>query len=162
VFAAHVAGDLERLSEFLPWPAVTADAPGAATWLGRYDKGEGGRVLAAGIVDDGALVGGIVLFNHSEAMGTVELGCWAIAAAEGRGLVRAACLEALVMARRGLEVARVEWHCDPRNTRSGVLAERLGFVHEGRLRSSYVLRGERLDTDVYGLVEGEIDQAIAR
>ncbi len=160
VFAAHVASDLPRLREYLPWPDPTSEPAGAAEWLGRYDRGEGGRRLAAGIWHDGALVGGIVLFFHDEASAQIELGCWALSSVEGRGVVRAACVEGLRLA-RSWGVERVEWHCDPRNTRSGALAVRLGFQHEGTLRSSYVLRGERLDTAVYGLIGTEIDEAIA-
>ena len=100
-----------------------------------------------------------MLFHHDEATQTIELGCWALAVVEGQGAVRAACVEGLRIA-RGWGVERVQWHCDPRNTRSSGLALRLGFRHEGTLRSSYPLRGERCDTAVYGLVETEIDAAI--
>jgi RimJ/RimL family protein N-acetyltransferase len=155
-----VASDLDRLREFLPWPDPTSTVEGAAEWLARYDRGEDGRRLVAGILHDGALVGGIVLFFWSEPMAQIELGCWAVAGAEGTGAVRAACVEGLRLARSwGAE--RVEWHCDPQNTRSGALARRLGFQLEGTLRSSYVLRDERRDTEVYGLVGAEIDAAIA-
>jgi RimJ/RimL family protein N-acetyltransferase len=158
-FAAHVAADLARLSEFLPWPVRTDTPPGAAEWLRRYDRGEDGRMLVAGVTHDGALVAGVVLMNHDEAAAILELGCWSVAGAEGRGVVRAACVEALRVARsRGVE--RVEWHCDPQNTRSGALARRLGFQLEGTLRSSYPLHGERRDTQVYGLVGSEIDEVL--
>jgi RimJ/RimL family protein N-acetyltransferase len=158
-FAAHVAADLARLSEFLPWPARTSTPPGAAEWLARYDRGEDGRKLAAGVMQDGALVAGMVLLNHDEAAAIIELGCWSVAAAEGRGVVRAACVEGLRLA-RSWGVERVEWHCDPQNSRSGALARRLGFQLEGTLRSAYPLRGERRDTEVYGLIGTEIDEAI--
>ena len=161
-FAAHVLPDVDRLAEFLPWPVPTSQPDGAATWLGRYDAAEEGRVLAAGIRADGRLVGGIVLFHHDPASRAVELGCWAVAEAEGTGAVRAACVEALRIARHDLGVERVEWRCDPLNTRSVTLAERLGFVREGVLRSSYVLRDERRDTVVLGMVGAEVDDAVAR
>lgn len=160
-FAAHVAADLERLSEFLPWPARTDTAAGAAEWIGHYDAGDDGRVLLAGVRVDGVLAAGVVLFHHDADAAALELGCWAVAAAEGRGVVRAACVEALRVARRDHGVERVAWQCDTRNTRSAALAERLGFVREGVLRSAYVLRGTRTDTAVYGLVGAEIDAALA-
>ena len=100
-----------------------------------------------------------MLFHHDPAMGSVELGCWVVAEGEGKGAVRAACVEGLRQARRVHGVERVVWQCDPRNTRSRLLAEGLGFRFEGRLRSSYVLRGERLDTDVLSLVGAGIDTA---
>lgn len=159
-FAAHVAADLDRLKEFLPWPERTATPEGAAAWLQPYADQQDGRVVCLGIEVDGALVGGAVLFHHDPAMATIELGCWITAGHEGKGLVRAACLEGLRRA-RDLGVQRVVWQCDPRNTRSRGLAERLGFTYEGTLRSSYVVRGERLDTAVFSLVGTEIDEALA-
>jgi RimJ/RimL family protein N-acetyltransferase len=159
VFAAHVASDLERLAEFLAWPERTDNPEGALAFIQPYAEQADGRRLIAGIWADGALVGGIVLFHHDEASAVIELGCWAVAAAEGMGAVRAACLEGLRLA-RSWGVERVQWHCDPRNTRSVALALRLGFVPEGTLRSSYPLRGRRLDTAVYSLVEAEIDDAL--
>ena len=159
VFAAHVRSDLERLAEFLVWPERTTTPEGARAFIEPYVEKSGGRRFIAGIWADGALVGGMVLFNHDEASAVIELGCWAIAAAEGKGAVRAACVAGLRLA-RSWGVERVQWHCDPRNTRSVALARRMGFVHEGVLRSSYPVRGRRCDTAVYGLVEGEIDEAI--
>lgn len=52
------------------------------------------------------------------------------------------------------------WQTATANVRSRRLAERLGFVHEGTLRSSSVLRGERLDLDLdlLSLVSAEIDR----
>lgn len=159
VFAAHVASDLERLAEYLAWPERTTTPEGARAFLEPYAEQSDGRRTIAGIFADGTLVGGMVLFHHDEASAVIELGCWAVAAAEGTGAVRAACVEGLRLA-RSWGVERVQWHCDPSNTRSVALALRLGFRHEGTLRSSYPLRGRRLDTAVYGLVEGEIDEAI--
>jgi ribosomal-protein-serine acetyltransferase len=61
------------------------------------------------------------------------------------------------LARTQLGAERVEWHASSVNGRSRVLAERLGFRYEGTLRSNYVLRGTRLDTDVLSLVGAELD-----
>jgi RimJ/RimL family protein N-acetyltransferase len=160
VFAAGMAADLDRMSEFLPWPALTATPEGAAAFLARYEGPDGGRKLAAGAWHDGALVAGMVLFRHDELSAQIEIGCWSLGTAEGHGVVRAACVEGLRIA-RGWGIERVEWRCSPDNMRSGGLARRLGFTLEGRLRSSYVLRDQRLDTEVYGLVGREIDRAIS-
>ncbi|HEV3001860.1 MAG TPA: GNAT family protein [Solirubrobacteraceae bacterium] len=161
-FAAHIARDLEHVGEHLPWPWVTADAEGAARWLAAYEAREGGRVVAAGAWHGDALVGGGVLFFHDPATAVVELGVWTTAPAEGRGVATAACRALLAAAREELAVERVVWQSSTRNPRSRRLAEKLGFVHEGTLRSSYVLRGERLDVDVLSLVGAEIDRAAGR
>jgi RimJ/RimL family protein N-acetyltransferase len=156
-FADHVEGDLARLSEHLPWPELTRTPAGAAEWLGRYERREDGRVDVGGVWTGGALVGGALLHQHHPQAAIVEIGCWLTAAAEGGGVASAACRVLLGLARRDLRAERVEWHATTLNVRSRRLAERLGFTHEGTMRSSYVLRGDRLDTDVLSLVGGELD-----
>ena len=156
-FADHVAADLPRLAEHLPWPALTDTPDGAAGWLGPYERREDGRVVVGGIWAGDALVGGALLFHHEPYAAVVEIGCWLTAAAEGGGVAAAACSALIGLARSELAAERVEWHSTTTNTRSRRLAERLGFTHEGTLRSNYVLRGERLDTDVLSLVGAELD-----
>jgi ribosomal-protein-serine acetyltransferase len=156
-FADHVAGDLPRLQEHLPWPELTSTPDGAAGWLGPYERREDGRVVVGGVWSGNALVGGALLFHHQPEAGIVEIGCWLTVAAEGGGVAAAACQVLVGLARSDLAAERVEWHCSTGNTRSRRLAERLGFQHEGTLRSSYLLRGERLDTDLLSLVGAELD-----
>ena len=156
-FAAHVRSDLDRLREHLPWPDATSTPEGAAEWLGAYERQEDGRVGVGGMRHDGQLLGGALLFHHDPGAANVELGCWVVAAGEGAGVVSAACRWLLGYARSQLGAERVEWHAGTTNERSRRLAERLGFVHEGTLRSNYPLRGERLDTDVLSLVGAELD-----
>lgn len=159
-FAAHIAGDLARLGEHLPWPAGTSSVDGARAWLGAYELRREGRVIAVGAWDGSELTGGAVLFHHDPATATVELGCWVVAAAEGRGVAAGCCRTLLELARCELRAERVEWRATPANLRSRRLAERLGFRFEGSLRSSYLLRGTRLDVDVLSLVGEEIDAAL--
>ena len=162
VFADHIARDLERLSEHLPWPAHTATPGGAERWLGKYERGEDGRVLAAGAWSGPQLIGGAVLFHHDAGQGNIEVGCWVASAGEGRGVAFSACRELLAIARSELCVERVEWRTSTLNPRSRQLASRLGFRHEGTLRSNYLVRDTRYDTDVLSLVGAEIDQATAQ
>lgn len=159
VLAAMVEENLDRLSEFLAWPATARTPEGALSMITPYLEQLDGRRLLAGIWADGQLVGGIAVFRHDPAAANIELGCWVSAAAEGRGVVRAACVEALRLV-RSWGVQRVQWNCDPANSRSIALALRLGFTYEGTLRSSYPVAGRRTDTAVYAMVEDEIDQAI--
>jgi RimJ/RimL family protein N-acetyltransferase len=161
VFAEHIALDLERLGEYLPWPAHTATQEGAARWLGKYERGEDGRVLAAGAWSGPQLIGGAVLFHHDAGQRNIEVGCWVVSSGEGCGVAFSACRELLAIARSDLCVERVEWRTTTVNLRSRHLASRLGFRHEGTLRSNYLVRDTRYDTDVLALVGAEIDQAIA-
>jgi ribosomal-protein-serine acetyltransferase len=161
VFAAHIAGDLPRLSEFLGWPKITSTPAGAAAWLGVYDERRDGRVIALGAWNEHELLGGAVLLRHQPELAIVELGCWVVAGAEGRGVAAACCRELLAYARAELGAERIEWHAASANVRSRRLAERLGFRFEGSLRSSFALESARLDMDVLSLIGGEIDAAIA-
>jgi ribosomal-protein-serine acetyltransferase len=158
-FARHIAADAEHLREHLPWPDIAADPAGAREWLELYASGRDGRVLVAGAFNGAEIVGGALLTHHEPAMAAIELGCWAIAAVEGMGVARASCQALIAYARAQLRVERVEWRTTSVNARSRTLAERLGFRHEGTLRSNYVLRGERYDTEVLSLVGAEIDGA---
>ena len=161
-FAEHIAQDLQRLGEYLPWPAQAATAEGAERWLGAYERREDGRVLAAGAWSAPRLIGGAVLFHHDAKQANIEIGCWVVAAGEGYGVAFAACRALLAIAREDLEVERVEWRAVTVNRRSRELAERLRFGHEGTLRSNYLVDGTRYDTDILSLVGVEIDQAIAK
>jgi ribosomal-protein-serine acetyltransferase len=158
-FARHTAADVEHLREHLPWADAAVEPDGARAWLESYARREEGRVLVAGAFDGDQIVGGALLLHHDPYAATIEIGCWATAAVEGRGVARAACRALIAFARRELYVERIAWHCTTVNRRSRALAERLGFRHEGTLRSAYVLRSERLDLDVLSLVGAEIDQA---
>jgi ribosomal-protein-serine acetyltransferase len=161
-FADHVAGDLPRLREHLPWPNLTSTPHGALGWLGPYERHEDGRVVVGGVWSGDDLVGGALLFHYDSETAVVEIGCWLTAAAEGGGVASAACRVLLGLARRELTAERVEWHASTLNVRSRRLAERLGFAHEGTMRSNYVLRGDRLDTDVFSLVGAELDPFVTQ
>lgn len=159
IFARHVAADRAHLDRFLAWPAVAGEEAGAAELLAAYADRRDGHVLCAGAFAGDELVAGVVLLGHAPVLATVELGCWAVTAAEGRGVVRAGCVAALGFARDELGAERVVWQAATANTRSRGLAERLGFRHEGVARSACPLAGERLDLDVLSLVGPEIDVA---
>jgi ribosomal-protein-serine acetyltransferase len=156
-FARHAAADVEHLDEHLPWARAAAEPAGAREWLESYERGEDGRVLVAGAFDGAEIVGGALLLHHDPAAKSIELGCWATSGVEGRGVARAACGALIAYARARLGVERVVWQSSTVNPRSRALAERLGFRHEGTLRSAYVLHGRRHDLDMLSLVGTELD-----
>jgi ribosomal-protein-serine acetyltransferase len=158
-FARHVAADVDHLRAHLPWAEAATEPAGAAGWLDLYARGQDGRVLVAGVFDGDEIVGGALLMSHDPQAATVEIGCWVTSAAQGLGVARAACVALIRHARDELHAERVEWDCTTVNERSRRLAERLGFRHEGTLRSAYVLHGERHDLEVLSLVGEELDQA---
>jgi ribosomal-protein-serine acetyltransferase len=155
--ARHAAADIEHLRQHLRWPEPASDPAGAREWLELYVRGDDGRVLVAGVFDGDEIVGGALLLHHDLEFSTIELGCWAASAVQGMRVARAACEALIAYARTELHVERIEWRCTTVNQRSRALAERIGFRHEGTLRSDFVMRGERYDSDVLSLVGAEID-----
>ncbi len=123
-FAAHVEADLERLREHLPWPEATSSQAGARDWLEGYEAQRDGRVVVLGAWAGSRLLGGALLFHHDRDAAIVELGCWVIAAAEGRGVASAGCRTLIAFARNELAAERLEWHTTTANVASRRLAER--------------------------------------
>lgn len=84
--------------------------------------------------------------------GTADIGCWIDGEHEGRGAVSRALRTLLEMLFDERQVARVEIRTDVDNARGRALAQRLGFTHEGTLRSAMWVGEERRDVAVYGLL----------
>ncbi|MCO7221448.1 GNAT family N-acetyltransferase [Klenkia sp. PcliD-1-E] len=106
----------------------------AAAWLAR--RSEGDDHVSRAVVDGGGVLLGSVSL-HSIHDGEAEIGYWVVPAARGRR-VAPRVVDAVVrwaFAELGLE--RVQLLHDVANTASERVAERAGFVLEGRLRRSY-------------------------
>jgi ribosomal-protein-serine acetyltransferase len=87
--------------------------------------------------------------------GVCELGVWLAPEAEGQGLVTRASRVLIDWAIGARGMSRVEWHTSPANERSKAVARRLGMSAEGVLRSSFVLAGERQDTEIWSVLADE-------
>ena len=119
-----------------------------ARWLLRED-------LLVGLwdVETQRYVGGSGLHPRSWDVGSFEIGYWARASAEGKGYVSEAVKLLADFAFAALDARRVTIRCDARNMRSAAVAERLGFVREGRLRhDSLAQDGTLRDTLVFALI----------
>ncbi len=73
----------------------------------------------------------------------------------GRGFAHESVSALIDFAFESLGLHRVWADCDPRNSASCRLAERLGMTLEGRLRENYWLKNEWCDSAVYGLLDRE-------
>jgi RimJ/RimL family protein N-acetyltransferase len=82
-----------------------------------------------------------------------EIGYWIRSSLTGRGLMTEAASAISTFAFETLGFVRVEIRCDPENVRSAAIAERLGYVCEGRLRcDSRNPAGELRDTLIYARI----------
>ena len=110
-----------------------------------------GAAVPCNIYAGGQLIGNIEMRINAYNR-TAELGYWIDEDFEGRGVVTRACQALIEHGKTSLGVRRFELYTAAHNDRSGAVAKRLGFAHEGVMRSATPLGEQRFDTNVYGLV----------
>ena len=160
------AGDLDDLLEVNGDPEVTAFLPYAAwlsaadgmAWLGRMQAlaatGAGQQLVAARKAD-AKVIGTLLLFKYEETSRRIELGYVLGRAHWHQGYMQEAVAALCGLAFGALDIRRIEAEVNPANLPSCRLLERLGFVHEGRLRQRWVAKGATYDTHVYGCLAHE-------
>jgi RimJ/RimL family protein N-acetyltransferase len=155
-FAAHV--DRHRAHQ-LTWSVFASRVVDTATarahlqlFADRRARDEG---AIYGIWADGVLSGGALFRGFDAHIGVAEIGVWLAPELEGRGLINATCRLMIDYAFGVRGLHRIEWHCDARNTRSRAAAARLGMTHEGTTRSSFVVNGERIDSEIWAVLASE-------
>jgi len=170
-FAAHMDRAREHIRPWVGPTFVTDTVDGARATLQRYADAtarDGNRIFGIWVDDSvveqhaagarvettptSTLVGGVMFVEFSAAAGTCEIGCWLEPAAEGRGLITAACRMLLAYAfdERGLH--RAEWRCRADNVRSSAVAERLGMTLEGVLREAWKVGDTFYDKQVWSVL----------
>ncbi len=134
----------EHLRPWFPWVDLHASvddtrdycAHCAANWLLRAD-------LTLGIFEraSGRYLGGTGLHDPDWELRAFEIGYWLRVGAVGNGYMTESVGLLVDLAFGQLAARRVRLRCDARNGPSRRVAERVGFVAEGRLRNAF------LDTD---------------
>jgi ribosomal-protein-serine acetyltransferase len=81
-----------------------------------------------------------------------NLGYWVRSSATGRGVARAAVRETAELVFKNTDLIRLEIVCAVENRRSQRVAEAVGAVREGILRSRLLLHGKAVDAVMYSLV----------
>ncbi|MFI0485511.1 GNAT family N-acetyltransferase [Actinomadura sp. 9N215] len=152
-FAEHADRVRKDIDYYIPWARTVVDEASAREFLQTYAlklAKDQGRIY--GIWVDGVLQGGTVFRTFDAAMGVCEAGVWLAEGARGRGLITTAVRYMIDWAFVARGMHRVEWLCDPRNTASAAIAERLGMTCEGVLRQGFVLGGDRRDVQVWSIL----------
>ena len=116
-----------------------------------------GTDVAAVIVDaaDGELLGSVGLHNLDPASGRCSAGYWVAAPARARGVARRALSLLCGYGVRASSACSGSSSGSSRRTASLRVAEAVGFVREGLLRSFMAIGGERRDMLMYSLLPGE-------
>lgn len=123
----------------------------AARWMLREDF-----IVGLWESASGRFVGGSGIHPRDWQVPSFEIGYWLRASAEGKGYMSEAVRLLTNYAFANLNAQRVLIRCDARNLRSAAVAERLGFVREGRLRHDSIAQdGTVRDTLIFSLVPSD-------
>jgi [ribosomal protein S5]-alanine N-acetyltransferase len=160
---ARFVSDFEQLAtdpdtvRFTRVPAAP-DAGFAAAWVDRYVAGwnDGSRAGFAILSPDDQFLGMVAIVDLDLAGRQGEIGYIVVPTARGQGVAGRALrlVSAWALGELGLE--RVELRISFDNEPSVRVAERLGFVREGVLRSLHLKDDARGDMAVYSLLRGEV------
>jgi RimJ/RimL family protein N-acetyltransferase len=134
-----------------------AGAGFGAIWTDRYVQGwrDGSRAGFAILSETGAFLGfvGIVDLDLGRQQG--EIGYVVARDARGRGIAGRALRLVTDWALDDLHLERVELHIDPANEASIRVAERVGYMREGVLRSVHFKEDVRNDIVMFSLLRSD-------
>lgn len=151
----------QRLYPWLSFPDHLQTLDSAYDWLGGREAAWILREVLSFAIrsrDTAAYLGSVELHHINWPCRSFEMGYWLRDSAEGNGYMREAVRALANYALTALAANRVQITCDARNTRSAAVAERLGFILEGRLRQNARAKdGAITDTLVYAHVPGDPD-----
>ncbi len=116
------------------------------------------RELGMAITDrySGRILGSSGFHNINWGVPSLETGYWIRDGEEGKGYVTEAVRLQMELAFTALNVQRLAITCDPLNTRSRAIPDRLGFRLEGHMRNHMRTREGRLrDTLIFAMTPEE-------
>ena len=151
--AACADGEIPRWTGF-PYGMSEEDARRLVR--DRISGTDEGTSAAFAVVDGaGTLLGSVSLLwlDRPNAVGCVAY--WLRQESRGAGVGTRAVAMLCKWALESLGLARLQLTVDVRNEASRRLAERVGFRHEGTLRSSRVIHDERIDEHLYSLLPSD-------
>lgn len=156
---AAVNASLAELRPWLPWTDWHPDVAASTETCRRLRAAFDARAdFTMGIFDraDGRLLGGTGLHRVKWELPSFEIGYWLRTDAVGRGIVTETTAALVRTCFEALGAVRVELITDPRNERSGKVAERVGFRLEGTLRNGMLGTDRRpADRRVWGLTRDD-------
>lgn len=148
----EVEADRERLSRFLPWVPYIKTVADEKNWLTQVkekwtDNSEYNYVIFTKETSD--FVGTVSFIKVRREHKRGEIGYWLVGRFEGQGLMSEAT-QAMISEIFRCGFNRVEIRCSTLNARSAGVPQRLGFVHEGTVRSEYFVNGAYHDSMIWG------------
>lgn len=151
-----VNGDPE-VTRFLPYATWETPAAGDAWFKRMTDLQATGTALQFVVVDKAAekAIGTCLIFRHDEPSARAELGFVLGRKYWGGGYMTEALTALIDCAFENMGMRRLEAEANPRNSASGKVLTRLGFVREGLARQRWVSKGAPHDVETYGLLHDD-------
>jgi ribosomal-protein-serine acetyltransferase len=144
------------LQQWLPWlnSVLVVDDTLAFIQLAQ-SHAQDGKSYTFGIWEFDRLVGVVGHHLIDPVNRSTQLGYWLGQPFQGRGIMTRACRRLITFSFQDLYLQRIEIRCAPLNTPSRRIPERLGFRHEGTLRSAEWLYDHFVDLQIYGMLNQE-------
>ena len=151
------AAALESVADVHPWLVwchPNYSLAEAREWLAaQVTLAEQGRAFEFAILGEGGrYLGGCGINQINPAYRMANLGYWVRSSAMGQGVAPAAARLAAEYALRETDLIRLEILCAVGNVRSQRVAEKVGAMREGVLRSRVILPSGPSDAVLYSLV----------
>jgi len=156
VYDAVQDPDIQRWTT-IPSPYLREHAVGYTNQLVPEGWADGSMFTFGVFLPSGELVAMLGLTMRS--LGVAEIGYWTAKEHRGNGYIKEAAIAASRWAFTHVSIDRVEWRAEVGNTGSRAVAERVGFIMEGTLRSAINNKGVRRDCWVASLLPSDLGLA---
>jgi RimJ/RimL family protein N-acetyltransferase len=165
LLADSIAESVEHLKPWMPWAQaepelVEKKVEHLKRFRGMFDLQQD-YIYGIFNKEETRLLGGTGLHTR---LGNeqLEIGYWIHKDFTNQGLVTESTAALVKVAFEVIHIHRLEIHCDPRNLASASIPRKLGFTHEGTLRSKMRFLDHWIDSMIWGLVEDEYPGSPAR
>ncbi|HEY4427278.1 MAG TPA: GNAT family protein [Solirubrobacteraceae bacterium] len=154
---ALIEANRPRLARWMAWAAGHETAAQTLEFIRSTQRQmAGNHGLQLALTVDRAIAGMVGFHAIDWQNRATSLGYWLAEEHEGRGTMTSAVRVLTQHAFGHWGLNRVEIRADIENERSRAIPERLGFRHEGTLRQSYRIAGERYSDDaVYAMLAAD-------
>jgi len=155
----HDMFEREDVCRYLPWPPMNLDQARAKMeqrlrqW--RIEAERDAIVVLAVEVATGQPVGELMLRLSNAESRQGEMGWSMHPDAQGRGFATEGAREMLRLGFEHVGLHRIAAECDPRNTASMRVMERLGMRREALMVEAELIKGEWVDSLIYAQLESE-------
>lgn len=156
--ALHDAASRSEVYRFQPWGPVTPDDTRSyveAVLKAADQQPRSEYTFAVLLQKTGHFVGYGSLWIRHERFRTGEIGFFLHPDRWGQGLGTEIARLLLQSGFEHFHLHRIYATCDPRNIESKRVLEKIGLIHEGRLRHTMLIRDGWRNSDVYSMLEHE-------